>query len=187
MYFLSSYFLSVGRNADVCRIHWHRANNGLGQQSHRDPLCRIWTPRRRVHAQESTTTQVLMWAQRQSILFLSQRRILLSDILHDSQQAGYGQLVVPGSGCCERAWTVMKRHTTSLCMVLICTSHKFSHIANYWPFEMQRLVIVTDYYVLKRQSTNIITFEFSRTLVFYYVAFCTEDSNVNTNALKERI
>lgn len=72
-----------------------------------------------------------------------------------------------GDSGCERAWTVMKRHTTSLCTVLIFTSHKFSHIANYWPFVMQRLVIVTDYYVLKRQSTNIITFEYSRTLIFY--------------------
>ena len=84
---------AMGRAADLRGVHWHRADHGMGQQGHRDPVGGVRPPRRRLHAQEGAEAQVSVRAQRQGLLQLGQGRLVLSDLLHDSEQAGDGQLV----------------------------------------------------------------------------------------------
>ena len=48
----------MGRAADLCGVHRHRADHGLGQQGHRDPERGDWPLGRGVHAQKGAETQV---------------------------------------------------------------------------------------------------------------------------------
>lgn len=52
-----------------------------------------------------------------------------------------------------------------------------------WPFRIQRLVIITDYKVLKRQSTKHYNLQFriQGSYLLTNVAFCTEYCNFNTS------
>ena len=74
----------MGRAADLRGVHRHRADHGLGQQGHRDPVGGVWPPGRRLHAQEGAEAQVSVRAQRQGLLQLGQGRVVLSDLLHDT-------------------------------------------------------------------------------------------------------
>lgn len=89
----NEYFVAVGRNADFSGVHRHGPDNGLGQQGNRDPFGRDRPPGRRVHAQEGAAPQVPLRTQRQSILQQREERLQLSDLFHDAEQAGHGQLV----------------------------------------------------------------------------------------------
>lgn len=51
------------------------------------------------HAQEGATLEIPVRAQRQSILQQCQRCFIVSNLLHDAQQAGHGQLVESGCPC----------------------------------------------------------------------------------------
>ena len=66
-------------------------------------VCRDGSPGRRVHAQEGPEVEVPVRAQRQGLLQLGQGRLLMPNLLHDTQQAGHGQLVVEKKSkiCCE--------------------------------------------------------------------------------------
>ena len=78
--------VTVGRNADVGRVHKHRADHGVGAQGDRDPSGGNGTSRRRVHAQEGTAVEVLVRAKRQGVLFVRPVKFVVPDILHDSRQ-----------------------------------------------------------------------------------------------------
>ncbi|XP_061499579.1 serine/threonine-protein kinase mig-15 isoform X25 [Anopheles gambiae] len=84
---------AVGRNANLRRVHRHRPDHGLGQQSNRDSFGRNRPPGRCVYAQKGAASQVPVRAERQGFLQQCQRRLILSDLLHDVEQTGHGQLV----------------------------------------------------------------------------------------------
>lgn len=83
----------MGRNANLSGVHRYWADNGVGQQSDRDPLGRVGALRRSVHAQEGTAAQVPLRTKRQSVLQQRQERLLVPNLLHDAEQARHGQLV----------------------------------------------------------------------------------------------
>ena len=84
---------SMGRIAHFGGLHRHRPNHGVGQQGHRDSERGDGPFGRRFHAQESPKAQVPLRTERQGVFQLRQRRIIMPNLLHDPQQAGYDQLV----------------------------------------------------------------------------------------------
>lgn len=51
---------AVGRDANLCGVHRHWPDHGLGQQGNRDPQRGDRPPGRSVYAQKSTEAQVPM-------------------------------------------------------------------------------------------------------------------------------